>query len=141
MPFKVLRGMASIQAIRDRLDVEDADTLDIEALGAEGTEVSVPARGSVRPIIQDILRHLCSSISYGGARSLAELKQTVLAAIRFALPDQAVGVGAPRVVRAVSAHLRPASRRAKRDQPTCRHVGVDAGIASRRLPFEMWWKR
>ena len=75
VPFKVLRGMASIQAIRDRLDVEDADTLDIEALGAEGTEVSVPARGSVRPIIQDILRHLCSSISYGGANSLGELKE------------------------------------------------------------------
>jgi len=74
VPFKVLRGMASIQAIRDRLDVEDADTLDIEALGAEGTEVSVPARGSVRPIIHDILRHLCSSVSYGGARSLSELK-------------------------------------------------------------------
>ena len=75
VPFKVLRGMASIQAIRDRLDVEDADTADIEALGAEGTEVSVPARGSVRPIIQDILRHLCSSISYGGASSLPELKE------------------------------------------------------------------
>jgi IMP dehydrogenase len=74
VPFKVLRGMASIQAIQDRLDVEDADSVDIEALGAEGTEVSVPARGSVRPIIQDILRHLCSSISYGGASSLRELK-------------------------------------------------------------------
>jgi IMP dehydrogenase len=75
VPFKVLRGMASIQAIRDRLDVEDADTGDIEALGAEGMEVSVPARGSVRPIIQDIHKHLCSSISYGGASSLLELKE------------------------------------------------------------------
>jgi IMP dehydrogenase len=75
VPFKVLRGMASIQAIRDRLDVEDADNADVEALGAEGTEVSVPARGSVRPIIQDILRHLCSSISYSGANSLAEIKE------------------------------------------------------------------
>jgi IMP dehydrogenase len=74
VPFKVLRGMASIQAIRDRLDVEDADNADVEALGAEGTEVSVPARGSVRPIIQDILRHLCSSISYSGAGTLAEIK-------------------------------------------------------------------
>ena len=74
VPFKVLRGMASIQAIRDRLDVEDEDYIDMEALGAEGTEVSVPARGSVRPIVQDILRHVCSSISYGGASSLAELK-------------------------------------------------------------------
>jgi IMP dehydrogenase len=75
VPFKVLRGMASIQAIRDRLDVEDADTVDIEALGAEGTEVSVPARGSVRPIIQDILRHLASSVSYSGETSLADVKQ------------------------------------------------------------------
>ncbi|MDP3719749.1 MAG: IMP dehydrogenase [Acidobacteriota bacterium] len=75
VPFKVLRGMASIQAIRDRLDVEDDEVVDLEALGAEGTEISVPARGSVRPIIQDILKHLCSSISYGGARSLDELRQ------------------------------------------------------------------
>jgi IMP dehydrogenase/GMP reductase len=74
VPFKVLRGMASIQAIRDRLDVEDDETVDLEAIGAEGTEVSVPARGSVRPIIQDIFKHLCSSISYGGASSLTELK-------------------------------------------------------------------
>ena len=75
VPFKVLRGMASIQAIRDRLDVEDADTAVVEALGSEGTEVSVPARGSVRPIIHDILRHLCSSISYSGASSLAEVQE------------------------------------------------------------------
>ncbi len=74
VPFKVLRGMASIQAIRDRLDVEDDEVVDLESIGAEGTEVSVPARGSVRPIIQDIFKHLCSSISYGGASSLAELR-------------------------------------------------------------------
>ena len=76
VPFKVLRGMASIQAIRDRLDVEDEEVADLEAIGAEGTEVSVPARGSVRPIVHDILKHLCSSISYGGAASLAELRAT-----------------------------------------------------------------
>ena len=75
VPFKVLRGMASIQAIRDRLDVEDDENVDLESIGAEGTEVSVPARGSVRPIIQDIFKHLCSSISYGGAGGLQELKQ------------------------------------------------------------------
>jgi IMP dehydrogenase len=74
VPFKVLRGMASIQAIRDRLDVEDDEEVDLESIGAEGTEVSVPARGSVRPIIHDILKHLCSSVSYGGAGSLAELR-------------------------------------------------------------------
>ncbi len=74
VPFKVLRGMASLEAIRDRLDVEDADVVDLQAIGAEGLEVSVPARGSARPIIQDMIKHLCSSISYGGARNLTELK-------------------------------------------------------------------
>jgi IMP dehydrogenase len=74
VPFKVLRGMASIEAIRDRLDVEDADKVELEAIGAEGMEISVPARGSARPIVRDIVKHLCSSISYGGASSLSELR-------------------------------------------------------------------
>jgi IMP dehydrogenase len=75
VPFKVLRGMASIGAIKDRLDVEDADAVDLEALGAEGLEISVPARGSVRPVIYDMLKHLCSSVSYGGASSLSEFRE------------------------------------------------------------------
>jgi IMP dehydrogenase len=75
VPFKVFRGMASIGAMVDRLDVEDADTLDVETMGAEGLEVSVPLRGSARPIIAGMLKHLCSSISYGGAASLSELKK------------------------------------------------------------------
>ena len=75
VPFKVFRGMASLQAIVDRLDVEDAESADVEALGAEGMEVSVPARGSVRPIIRDMLKHLCSAISYGGAGGLGELRE------------------------------------------------------------------
>jgi len=79
VPFKVFRGMASLQAIVDRLDVEDADAADVEALGAEGMEISVPARGSVRPVLRDMLKHLCSAISYGGARSLAELRESFLA--------------------------------------------------------------
>ncbi len=75
VPFKVFRGMASLQAIVDRLDVEDAESADVEALGAEGMEISVPARGSVRPVLRDMLKHLCSAISYGGARSLSEMQQ------------------------------------------------------------------
>ena len=74
VPFKVLRGMASIEAIRDRLDVEEADTPELEAIGAEGMEISVPARGSARTILRDMMKHLCSSISYGGASTLAELR-------------------------------------------------------------------
>jgi len=79
VPFKVLRGMASVGAIRDRLDIEDAEA-DLDALGAEGLEVAVPARGSVRPVLHDMIRHLCSSISYGGACSLGDLKRMFWAA-------------------------------------------------------------
>ncbi len=75
VPFKVFRGMASLQAIVDRLDVEDAESADVEALGAEGMEISVAARGSVRPVLRNMLKHLCSAISYGGARSLTELQK------------------------------------------------------------------
>ena len=70
VPFKVFRGMASVGAVRDRLDLEDADPGEVEALGSEGLEVSVPARGSVRAIVLDMLKHLCSAISYGGADTL-----------------------------------------------------------------------
>lgn len=75
VPFKVFRGMASIGAVRDRLDLEDADIQELEALGAEGLEFSVPTRGSARIVFHDMLKHLCSAISYGGATSLAELRQ------------------------------------------------------------------
>jgi IMP dehydrogenase len=75
VPFKVLRGMASLEAIRDRLDVEDADRVELEAIGAEGMEISVPLRGSVRPIVRDMIKHICSSISYGGAASLREQRE------------------------------------------------------------------
>jgi IMP dehydrogenase len=83
VPFKVFRGMASIGAIRDRLDLEEADPVELEAMGAEGLEVSVPARGSVRVVVHDMLKHLCSAISYGGATSLQELREKFWAA-----PDQ-----------------------------------------------------
>jgi hypothetical protein len=35
----------------------------------------VPARESVRPLLRDLIKHLCSAISYGGARSLAEMQE------------------------------------------------------------------
>ena len=128
VPFKVLRGMASIQAIRDRLDVEDDEVVDLESIGAEGTEVSVPARGSVRPIIQDILKHLCSSISYGGASSLAELRTDVPRG-SDALPDQAVGVGEEGELRAVD-------RTARRDHPANTTWLLTPGFDPSWLPFE-----
>jgi IMP dehydrogenase len=74
VPFKVFRGMASIGAVRDRLDLEDADPRELEAIGAEGIEVSVPLSGSARSVIREMLKHLCSAISYGGATSLVDLQ-------------------------------------------------------------------
>jgi IMP dehydrogenase len=75
VPFKVFRGMASVAAVRDRLDLEDVDPRQLEALGAEGLEVSVPARGPVRSVLHDMLKHICSAVSYGGATSLEALKR------------------------------------------------------------------
>jgi IMP dehydrogenase len=86
VPFKVFRGMASVSAVKDRLDLEDADAHEVEAFGAEGLEVSVPARGSVRNVISNMLKHLCSSISYGGASGLSELRDNFKAN-----PDQFIG--------------------------------------------------
>jgi IMP dehydrogenase len=82
VPFKVFRGMASLGAVRDRLDLEEADAVELEAIGAEGLEVSVPARGSAREVIHDMLKHLCSAVSYGGASSLHELREKFQASPR-----------------------------------------------------------
>jgi len=79
VPFKVFRGMASVGAVRDRLDLEDADVDELDAIGAEGLEVSVPARGSARTVVQNMLKHVCSAISYGGATSLDGLRQAFAA--------------------------------------------------------------
>jgi hypothetical protein len=38
-------------------------------------EISVPARGSARTIVRDMIKHLASSISYGGAESLREFRE------------------------------------------------------------------
>ena len=104
VPFKVLRGMASIQAIRDRLDVEDADTVDIEALGAEGTEVSVPGARlgaadhpghPAPPLLVDQLRRRRQP--RGDQRDVLEGS--------VPLPDQAVGVRQTRIVRTLEAAL------------------------------------
>jgi len=47
--------MASLTAVRDRLDLEEADPGELAEIGAEGLEVSVPARGSARTVVNDML--------------------------------------------------------------------------------------
>ena len=97
VPFKVFRGMASISAMVDRLDVEDADSVDVETLGAEGLEVSVPLRGSARPVIAGHAEAsiVVDQLRRGGEPRGAE-KDVLGAAGR--LHHQIVRVGPPRVV-------------------------------------------
>ena len=89
VPFKVLRGMASLEAIRDRLDVEDADRVELEALGAEGMEVSVPARGSART---DRPRHDQASVLVDQLRRRLQPRRTAVDVLGRPgqIPDQAV---------------------------------------------------
>src|SRR5207237_10887096 len=49
VPFKVFRGMASLEAIVDRLAVEDVEASHLDALGAGGRGADGTPRGSVRP--------------------------------------------------------------------------------------------
>jgi IMP dehydrogenase len=50
VPFKVFRGMASLSAVRDRLDLEEADPQEVEALGAEAKGVRVGDGGGLPPV-------------------------------------------------------------------------------------------
>ena len=94
VPFKVLRGMASLDG-----DSRSAGRGGCRQGGAGGDRRrrhgdQRAGRGSARPIVREMIKHVCSSISYGGAASLAEAATDVLE--RSArVSDQAVGVGAP----------------------------------------------
>ena len=97
VPFKVLRGMASIEAIRDRLDVEEADTPRARGhrrrrhgdqragarLGAND-----PPRHDEAPLLVDQLRR----------RVDARRAAPALLGRSAALPDQGVGLGKKRVL-------------------------------------------
>ena len=75
VPFKVFRGMASLQAIVDRLDVEDADAARSRRSAPKAWRSACPRAARCGPIVRDMLKHLCSAISYGGAASLPELRE------------------------------------------------------------------
>ena len=38
-------------------------------------QLNSPNLGSARTILRDMIKHLCSSVSYGGASSLAEMRE------------------------------------------------------------------
>jgi IMP dehydrogenase/GMP reductase len=66
---KVYRGLASRQAQLDRKG---------EARSVEGETMTVPYRGSVRDIFEDLVEGIKSAMSYQGASSLAELRENAV---------------------------------------------------------------
>jgi IMP dehydrogenase len=78
---KIYRGMTSPQAVFDALyDTASPEELE-EALEtpAEGQEMQVPYRGNVREVLHRIRGHLRSAVSYGGEKTLADVRRKVLA--------------------------------------------------------------
>lgn len=78
---KLYRGMTSPQAVLEAL-YDDAEPETIEAAletPAEGQEIQVPYKGGVRDVLDRVRGHLRSAVSYGGGRSLAEVRERVLA--------------------------------------------------------------
>lgn len=85
---KIYRGMTSPQAVFEALYDETAEALE-GALDtpAEGQEVQIPYKGSVVDILHRVRGHLSSSVSYGGGRSLAEVRARVVAdPLRYLVP-------------------------------------------------------
>jgi IMP dehydrogenase len=86
---KIYRGMTSPQAVLEALYDDESPEAASVALDvpAEGQEIQVPYQGSVVDILHRIRGHLRSAVSYGGARTLAELRSRVVAdPLRFLIP-------------------------------------------------------
>ncbi|NOZ51356.1 MAG: IMP dehydrogenase [Chloroflexi bacterium] len=78
--FKVVRGMASLGAAMGRKQAEGGENESAESqedwdkVVPEGVEAVVPYRGHVREILYQMVGGLRSGMSYGGARTIAELR-------------------------------------------------------------------
>lgn len=72
--IKTFRGMASREARLEKSLAESADDPyeTSSRISPEGIEKELEYKGSVVPIIHDMMNHLASSISYMGAKSLRE---------------------------------------------------------------------
>ncbi len=73
--YKVVRGMASLTANVQRLEMDRGEIPDEEwsEVVPEGVEALVPYRGSVADILKQMVGGLRSGMSYAGARSIEEL--------------------------------------------------------------------
>ena len=75
VPFKVLRGMASIGAIKRPARRRGRGPGRPAGARRRGPRGERAAQGSARSVLHDMFKHLCSAVSYGGAGSLAELRR------------------------------------------------------------------
>jgi len=74
---KIFRGMASREAMYERLRAEEVDDPyeTSSKLSPEGLEKKIEYKGSVIPIIREIAGHLASTVSYLGGMSLQEARE------------------------------------------------------------------
>ncbi len=63
--YKVYRGMASVEAQKDWRG---------EARSLEGISTTIPYKGSVIPIVENLMQNVKSGLSYTGARNIAQLQ-------------------------------------------------------------------
>ncbi|MHB2025677.1 MAG: IMP dehydrogenase [Elusimicrobiota bacterium] len=80
MRYKMYRGMASLGASisrrkKESAEHEEIDAEDVAALTPEGVEATVPYRGPVSDVIDQLLGGLRSGMSYVGARTLSEFRR------------------------------------------------------------------
>jgi IMP dehydrogenase len=75
---KIYRGMTSPQAVFQALYDDGAAEESPFETPAEGQEMEVPYKGSVVDVLHRIRGHLRSAVSYGGAESLAALRDEVV---------------------------------------------------------------
>jgi len=88
LKLKIYRGMTSPQAVLESLYEATEEEVD-RALEtpAEGQEIQVPYRGRVEDILGRIRGHLRSAVSYAGGRSLAEVRERIVAdPLRYLIP-------------------------------------------------------
>lgn len=73
-PGKVTKGRKRLRGQASTSYMQDSGVVPGEYRAAEGVEVTVPARGSVEDVVNDIRGGLRSAMSYVGAKSIGELQ-------------------------------------------------------------------
>ncbi|MBI5065498.1 IMP dehydrogenase [Candidatus Woesearchaeota archaeon] len=73
--YKIIRGMASLEAAMVRSKKEGKIEKEFDQVVPEGVEATVPYRGSVKDLITQLVGGLRSGMSYCGSKSIPEMWQ------------------------------------------------------------------